>query len=748
MADYGVIRRGEADERAVTAELTDGTVSRLLIRLDLMLRAAVERMLANLGPDAAADPFRGLYISRDDAARLLDPWPGGTAWSAQSPLADDLTATDRRVDGSQDVGPELAWLADVYGLSDFDLHVVLLALAPEIDLRYERVYAFLQDDVSRRRPTVDLALNLVCATPEDKLCRRWHFTDEAPLIRNDVVRLVLEPGNTEPSLLANALKVDERIVRRLLGYRSLDPVLRGICAITESVGSALEGPALGDRLEALVALGRQVKVTREPLCLYLSGPPGWAKRQLATAVASGVGMPLLTASLGDASATGLPVETVLRRVLDEARTQQAVLYAEPLDSLMGQQGPAERQRLLEVLTGYEGITILAGAAARPPARLGTRAVVPVNVPVPTHKQRVEYWRACLAAAGEPVTDSALQQLAGRFRLAPEQIADAVTLARSKTQLRPVASGGADAEGFELRELFAAARAQSDPALDGLAHKIEPVHDWTQIVLPEDTLAQLHEMCQQVVYRHEVLDEWGFGRRLSVGKGVTALFAGPSGTGKTMAADIIARELGLDLYKIDLSGVVSKYIGETEKHLERIFTAAENANAILFFDEADALFGKRSEVRDSHDRYANVEVAYLLQKMDRFEGVAILATNLRKNIDEAFVRRLCFAIDFPFPNEEQRVRIWRVLFPMEACREPDIGFDALGSQLRISGGSIKNIVLNAAFLAASAEQSIGMQHLLHATRREYQKMGKVLSADLDLDQAGASAFALAQEGGQR
>jgi SpoVK/Ycf46/Vps4 family AAA+-type ATPase len=585
----------------------------------------------------------------------------------------------------------------------------------------------------------------VCATPEDKLRRRWHFTDEAPLIRHDVVRLVPEPGNTEPPLLANVLKLDERIVRRLFGYRSLDPVLRGICAIIEQTDPALEVPMLGDRLEALVALGRQAEVTGRPLCLYLSGPPGWAKRQLAAAVASGVGMPLLTASLGEALATGLPVETLLHRVLDEARTQQAVLYAEPLDTLLGQQGPAERQRLIDALTGYEGITILAGTAARPPAGLGTRAVVPVNVPAPAHKQRVEYWRACLAAAGESVDAPALQQLAGRFRLGPEQIADAVTLARSKAQLRPAAPDSADAGGLALRELFASARAQSDPALDGLAYKIEPVHDWTQIVLPEDTLAQLHEMCQQVAYRHQVLDEWGFGRRLSAGKGVTALFAGPSGTGKTMAADIIAGELGLDLYKIDLSGVVSKYIGETEKNLERIFTAAENANAILFFDEADALFGKRSEVRDSHDRYANVEVAYLLQKMDRFEGVAILATNLRQNMDEAFVRRLCFAIDFPFPDEEQRARIWRVLFPVEACRDPDIGFDALGAQLRISGGSIKNIVLNAAFLAASAEQSIGMQHLLHATRREYQKMGKVLSADLD--QAGAGALAPAQEGGQ-
>ena len=476
----------------MTAELTDRTVSRPLGRLDRMLRAAVEGMLASLGPDAAADPFRGLYISREDAARLLDAWPGYTASSARPSLADDLTTTGDLTEagrgevGAHDVGPELAWLAGAYGLSDFDLDVVLLAFAPEVDLRYERVYALLQDDVSRRRPTVDLALNLLCA-PEAKLRRRWHFTEDAPLVRYDVVRLVAESSNAEPPLLAHALKLDERIVRRLLGDRAVDPVLRGICAIVEPAESGREAPVLEDRLEALVALVRQACVTGELLCLYLSGPPGWAKRQIAAAVASGVGMPLLTASLDEALAVGLPSEMLVRRVLDEARTRQAILYAEPLDALLGLQGSSERQRLMDALTGYEGITILAGTPARPPAGLGTRALVPVNVLVPTHEQRAGHWRACLAAAGEPVNDPTLQQLAGRFRLAPEQIADAVALARSKARLRSAASDGADAEGLGLGDLFGAARAQSDPALDGLANKIEPVHDWTQIVLPEDTL---------------------------------------------------------------------------------------------------------------------------------------------------------------------------------------------------------------------------------------------------------------------
>jgi SpoVK/Ycf46/Vps4 family AAA+-type ATPase len=219
---------------------------------------------------------------------------------------------------------------------------------------------------------------------------------------------------------------------------------------------------------------------------------------------------------------------------------------------------------------------------------------------------------------------------------------------------------------------------------------------------------------------------GFGAKLSTGKGVNALFAGPSGTGKTMAAGILANELGLDLYKIDLSQVVSKYIGETEKNLDAIFTGAENSNIILFFDEADALFGKRSEVRDSHDRYANIEISYLLQKMEDYEGVAILATNLRQNLDEAFVRRLAFSIHFPFPDEADRRRIWDGIWPDGISLAKDVDLDLLARQFKLSGGNIKNIALAAAFLAAADGGIVNMSHLLHATRREFQKLGKVFT----------------------
>ncbi len=283
----------------------------------------------------------------------------------------------------------------------------------------------------------------------------------------------------------------------------------------------------------------------------------------------------------------------------------------------------------------------------------------------------------------------------------------------------------------LNELFAAARAQCGHAVAVLAHKIEPKYIWEDIVLPEDSLAQLREICQRVAHRHRVLGEWGFDRKLSLGKGTNALFAGPSGTGKTMAAEIIANALGLDLYRIDLAGVVSKYIGETEKNLDRVFSAAENANAILFFDEADALFGKRSEVRDSHDRYANIEISYLLQKMEEYDGIAILATNLRQNLDDAFMRRLAFTVYFPFPDEASRRRIWAGIWPVEMPLGDEVDLDYLARQFKLSGGNIKNIALASAFLAAEDERPVTMAHLFQATRREHQKMGKTLSeSELD------------------
>jgi SpoVK/Ycf46/Vps4 family AAA+-type ATPase len=274
------------------------------------------------------------------------------------------------------------------------------------------------------------------------------------------------------------------------------------------------------------------------------------------------------------------------------------------------------------------------------------------------------------------------------------------------------------------DVFQAARAQSDQSLGKLAVKVGRIFSWEDLVLPAPTLRQVKEVAAAIKNRHVVYAQWGFEHRVAFGRGLKVLFSGASGTGKTMTAGVIARELGLDLYKIDLSSVVSKYIGETEKNLDQIFRAAHSSNAILFFDEADALFGKRSEVKDAHDRYANIEVAYLLQKLEEHEGAVILASNLSRNIDDAFSRRMHYVVQFPLPNESYREQLWRGMFPAQTPLSEDIDFGFLARQFPMSGGDIKNVALDAAFLAADDGQVITMKQLVKAMARQVIKQGKI------------------------
>ncbi|MFQ5628756.1 MAG: ATP-binding protein, partial [bacterium] len=310
------------------------------------------------------------------------------------------------------------------------------------------------------------------------------------------------------------------------------------------------------------------------------------------------------------------------------------------------------------------------------------------------------------------------RLATRFNLTGEQITRVCEQAS-----RTAFARDPEKSRLQLSDLFECSRTISQPRLTTLSRKIKPAYNWDDLVLPLDQLAHLKEIARQVKNKRVVMEEMGFGKKLSLGRGISALFSGQSGTGKTMAAEIIANDLGLDMYKIDLSAVVSKYIGETEKNLNRVFTEAEYSNAILFFDEADALLGKRSEVKDAHDRFANIEIAYLLQKMEEYEGVVIMATNLKKNIDDAFVRRIQFIVDFPFPNEVYREAIWRAVYPKETNLHKEIDFGFLAGKFVFAGGNIKNVALRAAYLAAEDGQVVTMKHLVQATRRELQKIGK-------------------------
>jgi AAA+ superfamily predicted ATPase len=696
-----------------------------LKHLNQLLDRAIATAEDAYGQEAVANPYRGLYISPEEVERILSREVGAPT------LRPEEAPTEQAVPAAPAYNSRLAWLEQSFALSAFDMNVLLIALAPELDLRYERLYAYLQDDVTRRRPTVDLALNLLCTSAEDRLARGVHFAPDGPLVYHGLLHLVPDPHQLQPPLLSHYLKLDEQIIRFLLGRGGLDARLQPCCSIVEPA-TVLEGlPLPAEMKRALPALLIQAWEQQQPLRLHFHGPRGAGKRRTAEALAGETGVPLLLVDLARARTVCPDLGPLLQLILREAWFQGALLYLDRVDSLRDGQPSIQYDHLLDALAGDAGITVLAGEKPWVPPGRESVTVISVPFPIPQFAQRREYWRANLTYAGINLNGEGLDALAGRFRLTPGQIDEAVVSAGNRANWREACQGDrrspAQSDGRPtLDDLFAAARAQSGHDLAALAHKIEPVYTWEDIVLPADILAHLREICQRVAHRHRVLGEWGFDSKLSLGKGITALFAGPSGTGKTMAAEIIANELGLDLYKIDLSGVVSKYIGETEKNLERIFGAAENANAILLFDEADALFGKRSEVRDSHDRYANIEISYLLQKMEEYEGIAILATNLRQNLDESFVRRLAFTVHFPFPDEDSRARIWAGVWPQTMPLVDDIDFHLLARQFKLSGGNIRNIALAAAFLAAEDGNMVTMAHVLHGTRREYQKMGKALS----------------------
>jgi AAA+ superfamily predicted ATPase len=736
----------------------------LLHRLDKLLAHAVAAAEAAYGSDAATDPYRGLHITLQEVEQLLAREPGA------SPLQLPTENPKQPLPNPAPEGSRLAQLQQTFNLSNFDLDIIAIALAPELDRRYERLYAYLQDDVRCKQPTPDLALNLLCSTAAAKLSGRTRFSPDAPPIRHQLLHLVADSNQPKPSLLAHNLQLDAQVVRFLLGETGLDSRLTPFCQLVQPAaaspvcgdshphppnpplpsrergGKSLisPSPSLGEGAggegffplsqsvkKALFALSLQHRQTQQPLRFYFQGADRTGKRRTAQDIAAEIQTPFLTADLAQIVAAKADFQPTITLIFREAWFQNALLYLDNLETLQSEEHAIDYQHLLTAIAENKGITIIAGTGSWIPGGAGALGIVTVPFTLPNFNQRRQYWQECLTQTGISIPDSELDALAERFRLTPDQIADAAATAGNTARWyaaaedrEPIPSAQCPVPSAPI--LFAAARAQSGHDLAALARKIEPKYTWEDIVLPADPQTQLREICHQAKHRHLVHEDWGFDRKLSLGKGQNVLFSGPPGTGKTMAAEVIAGELQLDLYKIDLSQVVSKYIGETEKNLNRIFTAAASSNAILFFDEADSLFGKRTEVKDAHDRYANIEVGYLLQKMEEYEGVAILTTNARSNMDDAFVRRLRFIVEFPFPKEKDRRRIWEKIWPDATPRSPDIDLDFLSRRFEITGANIRNIALAAAFLAAEDGCPVSMNHLLHAVRREYQKMGKILT----------------------
>ena len=676
--------------------------------LDSVLAVAVDKQARLLGPATLLDPWRGMHLEQADIQRLLTS-------EIHAPFFDsaDANLSDVLAVGFRDF-PRATLLTNELELLNTDLAALLIALAPDLDLRYERIYAYLQDDVTRKRPTLDLIANLLARDASERLAVCARFSGVAPLAR---FGLLVTNSSPDISPLARAWRVDDLWRGWLFGDADVSTYVGGCAKLLTPAALPLDHLPLDAQTFALVRRVIEANAERvNPLRLLMQGPHGSGKFALAHAIAHAWRCKLLIMDLRDCSSV-IELRSVLQRAQRAAILFNAVLYLHGV-SRLEQRDPQMVRVLIETLGSAAGSFILSLTTPLPPVHASPLPVLRIQLEYPSVAARCSMWRRTLAARNLQVDEKSAERIAARFSLSAPQIHQAVAEAHALTLTSKATQIGYD-------DLAAAARMQCGTELARIAQRVAPRADFNALVVAGEVQAQLREICARVATRDTVGREWAQGSVHARATGVTALFVGPSGTGKTLSAEALARELGLDLYRIDLAGIVSKYIGETEKNLDRVFTAAENANAVLFFDEADALFGKRSEVKDAHDRYANIEIAYLLQKMEQFDGLAILATNLKQNLDEAFARRLTFTVTFPFPEEPERRKLWEQLWPPRAPRHDDVDLAWFAREFRLSGGNIRNTVLAAAHLAAADGQIITRDHLLHATRREYQKLGKNL-----------------------
>jgi len=588
--------------------------------------------------------------------------------------------------------PALEFLVKAFRLSAFERELLVLCAGVELDSSVSALCAAAHGEPARNYPTFSLAL---AALPG----AHWSALNPAASLRQwRLVEVLAQPG---APLTTSPLRIDERILHFLTGLQHLDERLVGLLSTVQ---------AGNDLVPSHVALARAIATTwsrpqsRLPV-LHLCGADDVTKRSIAAAGCAQAGLQLYALAAEQIPASAPEVEGLLRLWERESVLTASALYLDT-EGVEGNDLRAQAQvsRLLERM---QGPVVLSSRDRWRPLRRGLKTL---EVGKPTGEEQRRVWQELLGEAASRINGQ-VPQLVAQFNLNVPAI---------RASVEDALESGKEGESL-VQALWDAGRAQARTRLNDLAQRIEPIAQWDDLVLPAAETASLRQIASHVKHRSTVYETWGFGAASSRGLGISALFAGSSGTGKTMAAEVLANALRLDLYRIDLSSVVSKYIGETEKNLRRVFDGAEDGGVILFFDEADALFGKRSEVKDSHDRYANIEINYLLQRMECYRGLAVLATNMRNAMDSAFLRRIRFVVNFPFPEFAQRAEIWQRVFP-PATPTQILDIHQL-ARLSIAGGNIRNIAMNAAFRAAEEGTTVCMSHLAHAARSEFIKMDK-------------------------
>lgn len=607
-------------------------------------------------------------------------------------------------------------LCSTFGLSPFEREILLLCAGTELDSNFPLLCAESQGDPSRKYPTFSLALAILTEP-------HWSaLTPAAPLRRWNLIEVT-----SGSSLISCPLQINERILHYLAGVRYLDERLTGFVEplIVQKTHELVPSHRrIADRIiRTWVQLANNITLPVIQLC----GNETVIKKEIAASACAD-----LRLNLNAIDVNFVPTDPIELDSLTRLLERESVIDGSALLIDCDNADSADQTRKNAIGKLIDSISSPLIVCSRERKAIMKSSVISFDIQKPKAGEQKEVWRYVLGLKDGLKDNSAddkakVGELISQFNFNPPRIQNAYIEALSRFSSNensiPQDMDNFHEETFHTL-LWDACRIQARPQLENLAMHIEPNAVWEDLVLPAAQKRTLREIKMHVKQRYTVYENWGFSARSSRGLGITVLFAGASGTGKTMAAEVLAKELKLDLYRIDLSQVVSKYIGETEKNLGQIFNAAEEGGAILLFDEADALFGKRSEVRDSHDRYANIEVSYLLQRMEAYRGLAILTTNMKNALDTAFLRRIRFIVHFPFPDPEQRAEIWKRIFPQETPTQ-ELDFSKL-ARLNVTGGNIYNIALSAAFMGADAGEPIGMAHILQAARAEYAKLEKPLT----------------------
>jgi len=705
---------------------------------DLAVFAEVQRMRAR-GRALSSDAPWGAYIGEAEVDEilgdLLDIGPmqvDAEEAAGLRRLVDDRRAEvlARRQEDDSDLGRLIA----AFDLQDDDVDLLLLALAPEVNARYLRLYAYLQDDLSAQHLTPALAFRLLSDDRPGRVALAGRLAPDAPLRRHRLLLLPHAENRPDLPLQAQPLVVAPRVARRILQSEAWDPDLHPWCRLER--GDDLEKPV---RPAVAAAVNGLLQVLHDTApVLRIDARSQRDALEAARHLARKVDAPLMIVDLAAGARLGVAPEPVAPRIAREARLQAAVLLV--LDPPEPEDGADPLAPLLVATEGTPRPLLLHRAPAGTGEPLGAdRKFLHLSLPALRLDERRGAWEELLARGGfadggEPLDP---ELLARRFRFSRGQIAQVLDLARD----RALARGSAKPTPDDVRGACADAFLP-DPG--PLAEQVAVRRGWDDLVVPLEPHRLLREMLAQTEQRELVLEALGPDRLRAGERGIKALFTGPPGTGKSLAAEVLAHSLGYPLFRVDLSMVVSKWVGETEKQLNRLFTAAEEAPCVLLFDEADALFGKRSEVKDAQDRFANLEVSYLLQRLEAFDGIAILTSNLKRNIDEAFLRRFTFAVDFPFPEANERLAIWKRLLPDEYPLADGVSLPEVAREFKLAGANIWNVAVAAACsAAASDERRITRPMLAHAVLREYQKLGRQVAALRPALLAGGEAAPSAQ-----